>query len=99
LQFVFLVFEKFSFGLLHLRFLNTAIQILLRLEQHLFVPATLSASALDSARSDVEQPGPVTEPSQTDTLPHRQPFNRRRGVPESDVAGDQPPAHSTRSKL
>lgn len=58
----------------------------------------LGLSVDDSAQSDVEQPRPAAAPSQSDALPPRRPVGKRRGVPGSEVAGDQPPAYSTRSK-
>lgn len=55
----------------------------------------------DSARPDAEQPRPAAPaaPTQGGAVPPRQPAGKRRGVPGGDeVEGDQPPAHSTRSK-
>lgn len=52
----------------------------------------------DSARPDAEQPTPAVAPSQGTAVPPRQPASKRRGVPEGEAEGDQPPAYSTRSK-
>ena len=58
----------------------------------------IGLSVNDSARYDVEQPRPAAVPSQSEALPPRQPVGKRRGIPGSEVVGDQPPAQSTRSK-
>lgn len=52
----------------------------------------------DSTRSDVEQPGPATTPTQSDALPPRRPVGKRRELPPSEITEDQPPAHNTRAK-
>lgn len=52
----------------------------------------------DSARSAAEQPRPAVAPSQGDAVAPRRQVGKRRGVPGGEVAGDQPPAYSTRSK-